>query len=290
MSGGVASDGLAGKPGSYHGRPARRIETAHCWIEVLTEAGPRVVGFGLPGEAGILTDSTDASWDAGYGTYELFGGHRIWFAPERAECSVPDSTGLTVAAVEGAEGPAIRLTGTVEPPTGLRKTLEVRMDPASSTVRLRHTFTNEGTAEIELAPWPVTQLRLGGVATIPLPGIVPAHSMRPSQSLALWPYSSWADDRLTIGPRSLTVVGRPDKPFKIGCLSLIGELSYDLDGVRFTKRFDPAPDALHADMGCNAEIYTDEGTIELESLGPLVKLGPGQSTTHDETWEIRRVG
>ncbi len=55
-------------------------------------------------------------------------------------------------------------------------------------------------------------------------------------------------------------------------------------------RFDPARGSTHADLGCNLEVYSDDRTIELESLGPLATLAPGQSAIHDERWEIREVG
>ena len=33
-------------------------------------------------------------------------------------------------------------------------------------------------------------------------------------------------------------------------------------------------------------MYTDDNMIELETLGPVVTLQPGQSVRHDETWEV----
>lgn len=300
MSTQVAStDGLPGVPGDYHGRPTRRLESAHCWVEVLAGGGPRIVGFGLRGEPNLLSETPQVSWDAGHGLFELLGGHRLWFAPETPECSVPDSTGLTLAAITAraiaadataVAGLGIRLVGAVEGPTGLRKTIEVRLDPGSAAVSLRHTFANEGSRIFELSPWPITQLRTGGVATVELPAPIVEHVVKPNQLLVLWPYAAWSDDRLEIGERSLTVTARPGRPFKVGCLSRTGEVGYLREGVLFTKRFDPAADAPHPDLGCNVEIYCDESSIELESLAPLVRLGPGESVSHDERWELRRVG
>jgi hypothetical protein len=43
-------------------------------------------------------------------------------------------------------------------------------------------------------------------------------------------------------------------------------------------------------MGTNLQIYCDEGTIEIESLGPLVRLAPGESVAHDEHWELLELG
>jgi hypothetical protein len=287
MSEGKAS--VPGTPGEYYGRPTLRLESDHCWIDVLAVGGPRIVGFGFPGEGNVLGETPQACWDAGHGLYDLLGGHRFWFAPETPDCSVPDATGLTLAPVPGATGPAARLVGAVEAPTGLRKTLEVRLDPESAALSVRHILTNEGASTREISLWPITQLPLGGVATVELAAPPTEHIGNPNQLLVLWPYASWTDSRLAIGERSLTVTATPGAPFKIGCGSTIGEVSYRREGVLFTKRFDPAAGAPHADMGCNIEVYCDDRTIELESLGPLVRLAPGESVTHDERWELRTI-
>jgi hypothetical protein len=277
---------LPGLVGDYHGRVTRRLEGAACWVEVLAGGGPRILGFGLRGGANILTETPELAWPAGFGRYELLGGHRLWFAPETPECSVPDGGGLTITAVPGG----VRLVGAMEAPTGLRKAMEIRLDPGAAALTIRHSLRNEGSRTLELSPWPITQLRLGGVAIVKPPAPVREHVIVPNQLLVLWPYSSWTDERLSIGDVALAVAARPGRPFKLGWLSQTGSVGYLRDGLLFVKRFEPAVGSAHADMGTNVEIYCDQGTIELESLGPLVRLGPGASTVHDERWELHEVG
>ena len=282
-------DGLPGRSGDYYGRPTRRLETAHCWVEVLAQDGPRVVRFGLHGGENLFGETPTAGWDGGHGAYELLGGHRLWFAPESDDCSFPDTAGLTLSAIPGATGPAVRLVGAVEAPTGLRKTVEVRLDPKMAAMSLRHVLTNEGSRTLEIAPWPVTQLRLGGVAIVPLPPGDEQPSKRPNQLVVLWPYTSGTDERLRIGDHRLTVSARPDRPMKVGCLSSTGTAGYLREGLLVVLRFDPARGSVHSDLGCNLEVYSDDRTIELESLGPLATLKSGDSVTHDERWEIREA-
>jgi hypothetical protein len=154
---------------------------------------------------------------------------------------------------------------------------------------LRHVLTNQGSRTLEIAPWPITQLRLGGVAVVPLPPGDEKPSMRPNQLVVLWPYASGTDERLRIGDHRLTVSARPDRPMKVGCLSSTGTAGYLRDGLLVVLRFDPARGSVHSDLGCNLEVYSDDRTIELESLGPLATLKPGDSVTHDERWEIREA-
>jgi hypothetical protein len=247
------------------------------------------VGFGLAGGESILAQTPDAKWDSGHGTFELLGGHRLWWAPETPECSVPDSMGLGLTAVGGGRSPGVLMTGAVEAATGLRKVIEARLDPASAAASLRHVFVNEGTRTIELSPWPITQLLPGGKVTVKLPPRVDEHIVTPNQLVVLWPYASWSDQRLSITDGLLTINATPGPPFKIGCFSPTGVASYLRDGLLFVKRFDAAADRPHADMGCNVEIYADQDGLELESLGPLVSLAPGESVAHDERWELSKA-
>ena len=39
-------------------------------------------------------------------------------------------------------------------------------------------------------------------------------------------------------------------------------------------------------MGCNCEFFTMPGFLEVESLGPLVKLEPNATTEHIEKWRV----
>lgn len=73
---------------------------------------------------------------------------------------------------------------------------------------------------------------------------------------------------------------------KIGFYNPHGWMGYHLDGILFVKRFDPLPGAIFPDGGCNTESYTNHQFIELETLGPLASLAPGETVIHTETWEL----
>ena len=65
---------------------------------MLAAAGPRIVGLRRHGSpANLLAETPDLGWETALGRYELFGGHRLWLAPEDPErAAVPDSEGLAV--------------------------------------------------------------------------------------------------------------------------------------------------------------------------------------------------
>ena len=143
---------MPGAPGDFHGRPTRRLENGHCWVEVLAEAGPRIVRFGLAGEESILAETPQASWDGGYGPFELLGGHRALVRARERRVQHPGHDGIAPVGDPDAGGPGVRLVGAIEAQIGLRKTIEVRLDPGSAAMSLRHILANVGTRRSSCRP------------------------------------------------------------------------------------------------------------------------------------------
>ncbi len=56
-----------------------------------------------------------------------------------------------------------------EPGTGIRKRIEIQLAPDKPTLTLTHTLINDGMWAVELAPWAITQFRLGGTVILPMP-------------------------------------------------------------------------------------------------------------------------
>jgi hypothetical protein len=273
--------------GDFHGRPTLRLANGALQVEVLAEAGPRIVGLRRDGSpANLLAETPDIGWETAFGTYELFGGHRLWFTPEDPErVAVPDSDGLEVESlVDG-----LRLSGTVEPSTGCVRSIEIRLDRAVASMTVLHRLSNCGPRPLELAIWPITQLPLGGLALLPQRRSVAGHSTRPNRNLVLWPYSSWDDPRLHVRDGLVAVDAVAGAELKVGCLDDIGWVAFVRDGIALVRRFEPEPGEPHPDLGCNVEVYCGPSYLELEVLGPIRLLPPGASTTLLEHWEVRSV-
>jgi hypothetical protein len=73
---------------------------------------------------------------------------------------------------------------------------------------------------------------------------------------------------------------------KFGYFNPHGWLGYLYDDVFFVKRFGVRRDEEYEDYGCNSELYTNHLFTELESLGPVINLQPGEDIVHTETWEV----
>jgi len=62
--------------------------------------------------------------------------------------------------------------------------------------------------------------------------------------------------------------------------------AYFRDGHLFVKKVHVEAGAKYPDYGCNFEIYTDPYSLELETLGPLCDLEPGETAEHIEHWRL----
>ena len=87
------------------------------------------------------------------------------------------------------------------------------------------------------------------------------------------------------------IVGRymdiPDY-FKMGAYIAQGIASFENLGQRFTIRFAAHDDTQYPDKGCNFELYMNRYFTELESLGPVTRLQPGESANHEELWYLEK--
>ena len=273
--------------GDYYGLPTRVIHNQYLRLEFLAEAGPRLVRLSLAdSDDNLLAELPGFKVPTVYGDYYFRGGHRLWHAPEASPRTyVRDDSGLIVE--ETPHG--VRLTGPVEAITGLRKSIEIHLQPDRPALTLTHQLHSTNVWPIELAPWAITQLQLGGIAVLPQPSAVGADTLLPNRRFALWPYASWRDARLHLRDDFSLFHARPAlPPFKIGYRNTHGWLGYWRAGIFFCKRFDLPTTDVYPDFGCNAELYCNDEFIELETLGPLQQLQPGATVTHTETWDIQR--
>lgn len=271
----------------YYGLPTCRLTGDRLWLDLLPTAGPRIIRLGLSGSAeNLFAETADAGWPSPLGRYEMRGGHRLWFAPEVSELvAVPDDAGTTLQ----VDRDRVRASGPVEPSTGLVRSIEVRLNDAGG-FEVRHELANRGPASLQLAPWPITQLPLGGVALVPEPAAIDSHVNTPNRSLVLWPYTARDDSRLGGLDGAILVRGRAGRELKIGSYIEAGWLGYLRQGTLFVRRFAPVPRTSLPDLGCNVEIYCGDAFLELETLGPLVDLAAGASVTFGEAWEVHRLG
>jgi hypothetical protein len=239
--------------------------------------GPRIIGLYMNGSTeNLLAETPDVHWETPHGEYYLRGGHRLWTAPENPFYTCPED-GLDVI----EEDSKVILKSSVDA-SGLQKEICMRLE--KNCVHLSHRVTWHGEEPVRMAPWAITQLKLGGMAILPL-----AHldGLLPDRNLVFWPYASLQDERLELYDDLILLYGRGKAhAFKIGNLNSHGWIAYAMGNFLFIKRFSTDVRGDYPDLGCNIEAYVKDVCVELETLGPLKTLHQGDSTTFEETWEI----
>ena len=260
------------------------LKNDHLQIEYLTDP-LRIIGLTPTDKTNMLADLMDLPVvPTPYGDFSFRGGHRLWHAPENLPRTYIPDTPVTITPLSDG----VLLESETEPGTGIRKHLEIRLSPDQPVVTLTHILINDGMWAVELAPWAITQFRLGGTVILPLPvGNTDPAGLLHNRQFSLWPYARFNDPRLKLGDEY--ILFKADAllpPFKIGYFNTIGWIAYWLDGILFRKTFEVQKNSSHPDNNCNAEMYCNDKFVELESLGPLTKLEPGGIIRHIEKWEV----
>jgi hypothetical protein len=272
--------------GDFHGHKTVLLENEFFRMECLAEAGPRIVRL-IPAWTGenLFAEVPDATTPTSSGEYHYLGGHRFRYTAESlSRTYAPDSEGVFVKSIQKG----LRLVGIQEPKSGLQKTISIQISSSKPFIIVRHKLENHGRSSIRLAPWAITMMRTRGVAILPQQfGSVDSEGLLPNRKFALWPYTRWDDPRLKLGDEFVLIKSDSTKhAMKLGYFNPHGWLGYVHSGVLFLKRYGVRGDEEYPDYGCNSEVCANFRAVELESLGPLVELGPRQNVIHTETWEV----
>jgi hypothetical protein len=258
------------------------LENETLKLLVSQSVGPRILSLSFADGENIMAELPDAVLDCpGTGKFQVYGGHRLWHAPEDpSRTYLPDDSLVEVTPVENG----YLLTQDVETKTGLQKSMEVCLQGDSSRVVITHRLSNQGLFPVISAPWAITQLKPGGVAI--LPQSRKETSELPNRSLALWPYTDPSNSNVSWGQNYILLRANMDAPFKIGFPNPRGWLAYWLNGTLFVKRANYESQSSYFDFGSSSECYCNDQFIELETLAPISTIDPGTSVTHVETWEL----
>lgn len=139
------------------------------------------------------------------------------------------------------------------------------------------------------AAWAITQLAPGGVGVLPQAvETADADGLLPNRSIAMWPYTDPADADTVVGARDvrLTSSSRSSKA-KVGTQNAMGWIAYFLQDALFVK-WSSLHDAslTYPHRGSSIECYRDHRFLELETLGAMVILAPGDEVGHREVWQM----
>jgi hypothetical protein len=271
---------------AYRGWPnVLRLSGRRVELLVTADVGPRILRFGFRGGRNVFHEVPQHRGLTGGAGWRMVGGHRLWSAPETPQTYAPDNEPVRWSWRSGV----LALTGPTDR-SGLQKKLLIGVD-RRDRVHVKHVLFNRNRSAISMAPWAITVMAAGGRAIVPQEKFrLSADFKLPARSLVLWHYTDMTDRRWTWGSKfiQLRYDRRAKTVQKLGIWNRKGWAAYALRDHVFIKRFPALEGATYPDFGSNNEIFAHWDFIEIESLGPLVKLRPGQSTTHTEVWSLHR--
>ncbi len=267
-----------------------RLSNGVIELIIPTDVGLRIVHFGFVGERNEFyrDDPLVIPADRRH-TWQLYGGHRLWLAPEQVgRTALPDNQPITLEDKRDSRGDFVRLIQPVEALTRIQKEIDIRLGDGAS-VEVVHRIRNQGVWDVTLALWAISVMPPGGIAIIPLPprGSHP-QDLQPTSRLALWAYTDLSDARFRFGRKYLFM--RQDQaaatPQKIGASVPSGWVAYANGDHLFVKQFDVGQP--YPDFGSNVEVFTNTAMLELETLGSFILLSRNGTAEYRERWTLAR--
>ena len=268
----------------------------NCWkvangeIELIVtgDVGPRVIWLGFAGGQNLFKNYPEQMGRSGEADWTIRGGARIWIAPEdRLATYAPDNRPVRI----DVEGGALIATAPVEETVGVQKQMIVRMAASTARVEMVYRIRNAGLLPTEFAAWAPSVMAPGGVG---ITGFPPRGShadvLAPTNPLVMWAYTDLSDKRWSFTKKYLILQQDPaaGAPQKLGHFNPKTWGAYLLNSELFIKRYDAAPGKPYPDYGCSFQIFTNKDMLELETMGPLSRVAPGEWVEHVEHWSLHR--
>jgi hypothetical protein len=278
----------------FHGWQAMALRNGHTEVVVVPAIG-RVMSFGFAGDGG----ASDVLWRHGQLGPSLapdengwinYGGDKAWPAPQSEWQRMvgkgwpPPVTFDAVAHTATVKSSAIELVSPVDPAYGLR--VRRRVSLQNDVMLIDTVYEKVEGAPVRVAVWTITQL------------------VSPERMFALLPersaFAGGHRSTLPAAPKDLTVEGRllglarhpTEKTMIVNDADALLWVGPGRSLVIETAGTQPADRAAPRLGGAHAQIYTSpdgaEPYVELELMGPLVELAPGQSTQLDVRYRLIR--
>jgi hypothetical protein len=107
----------------------------------------------------------------------------------------------------------------------------------------------------------------------------------------MWAFSNLSDPRWTFTKKYMVLrqdARNTGQPQKLGHFNSDTWGAYLLGSDLFVKRYRADKTKPYTDMGCSYETFTNQDFLELETLGPLRTVKPGESAEHLERWSLHK--
>jgi len=257
-------------------------------IYVTLDYGPRIIRCAFVDGENFLKEDKDLTVKLDVtqskfkdNTFYIRGGHRCWLSPEVApRVRYPDNNPIEYR----QEGNKLIFIQPEQEANEVQFLLEIEMSEKDNEIILNHIMTNTSYWAKEYAVWPITVMAPNGLLYAPLN--ITKTALAPNRTFALWPYSKVNDPRFGITDKyfSLRYDSTVQNGFKIGVKQERSWAAFFHHGDMFVKKYIVNPKGLYTDGGSTFEAYVDRNVLEMETLGELRRVEPGEFNTHLEKW------
>lgn len=253
-------------------------------VAVALDFGIRVVHLSAIGcENLFYVQPADCSDGFTAGDWRLYGGHRLWLAPESWDSYCPDNSPISYAVKEDS----VLFEQELDSLLNVYKSLSIAFLNDGS-ISVTQMIRNASQDALDGAVWSVNTLDAGGTAEIMF-ACSHVGGFQPQRTISLWSDTNLGDPRLQFSKDRLIAAHMLSKDYlKIGLYSNPGKAIFRNKGQCFELSFGADPDVDYPDGGCNFELFMCEQFMELESLGPKTRILPGESAVHTECWRVSK--
>ncbi len=115
---------------------------------VTTDIGPRIIRFGFIDKQNFFYLSAEDSGKAGGNDWRIYGGHRLWLAPEQIPLTYyPDNEPVSYSYNDHT----LKLTQ-IESTLGIVKEMDITLSSVNNQVTVLHRLINQNLSDIKLSP------------------------------------------------------------------------------------------------------------------------------------------
>jgi hypothetical protein len=224
-----------------------------------------------------------------------FGGDKAWPAPQSGWAAMvgkgwpPPRTFDAVAHTATVEGGAVVMLSPVDPAYGLRVRRRISLDASAPVLSIETAFEKVQGPSVRVAVWTITQL----APPSRMVAVLPERSTFAGGYRLLMPA---APQNLAVAGGRLSLERHAHEKTMIATdadrLEWHGGGEHRADLVVEARANAPAAGAAAWPDGAHSQIYTNpdgpDAYVELELLGPLQDLAPGQSASLVSRYELLR--
>ncbi len=255
-------------------------------LKIPLSFGLRIIYCSVSGRENIFYEQpADTAYLTAPSGWRIFGGHRLWLAPESEKSYYPDNSSIKYDIEENE----IKLEQDADKYLHIIKYIKICFsedDP--SVLSVTHIVKNNGNKELCAGVWTVSAMAAGAVIEIPFNGTKEGYA--PGRNISLWRDTNLGDSRLKVSSEKISIYHKPlNNYFKIGLWCDEGRAACISNGQKFEKKAEVFKDRDYPDNNVNVEVFQCPQMLEFELLGPLSKIPPGESISFTEQWKVNLI-